>query len=324
MKLFQKIFTWSLTSLIIALSPAYAAEFNIQITSDKEVYFVDETAFFTVTVYKNGDLLSDESAIAEATFTDDEQRPATLTQISQGIFTYEAELTCSGQVTLIATLRHDFSGSIEAMEAKISRLEEEVLELEELLSGETNPKEQRILESKIDNRLEMIDKFKEKIANFTEPMAVAVKTVMVEPDCPAEEREIFADQAIYVGTASLGNTTDDFYINIESNPGWYFNVLDIYAGILPVPIDRRRNPDLLKFPFRYTFSIPIDTFNFMWDLNSLNADCADLLNVSVHFRMVQLDGTGNVIVSKEGWMYGENSFPRDTWGWWSVYEVCCE
>jgi hypothetical protein len=113
-------------------------------------------------------------------------------------------------------------------------------------------------------------------------------------------------------------------VNIETNGDWYFSALDIYAGISSVPLDRRRNPDLRRFPFKYTFPSPINTFEFNRNLVSLNVDCADLLNVSVHFRMVQIDGAGSIIATKEGWMFGDNTFPGSSWGWWSVYEVCCE
>ena len=101
---------------------------------------------------------------------------------------YDPELTSADQMTITASVRHDFSGAIEAMEAKIFRLEEEIADLEAQLAGETDPKKQRMLEAKIDNRLLMIDKFEEKIANFVEPEAVGMKTVMVVVEADVELR----------------------------------------------------------------------------------------------------------------------------------------
>lgn len=164
--------------LLVAWTSAFAAEFDVQVTSDKELYSVGETALFAVTVYKNGDLLTGESAIVEATFPD-EEHPVELTSITQGVLSYESELTSDGQMTLTATVRHDFLNAIEVMEAKIIRLEEEIAELEAQLAGEIDPKRQRVLEARIDNRSAMIDKFAEKIVNFEEPEVVGMKTITV-------------------------------------------------------------------------------------------------------------------------------------------------
>jgi hypothetical protein len=177
---FLKKCTFLISALLLVVwTSAFAAEFDVQITSDKEVYSVNETALFTVTVYRNGDLLTGESAIVEATFPDQEH-PVALNSVSQGVFWYESELTSAGEMTLTAIVRHDFSGAIEAMEAKIIRLEEEITELEAQLAGEIDPKKQRVLEARIDNRLAMIDKFAEKIANFEEPEALGMNTIMVD------------------------------------------------------------------------------------------------------------------------------------------------
>jgi hypothetical protein len=147
----RNITIFILVLLIAVLTPAFAAQFDIQVTSDKELYYTGEIAFFTITVYKNDELFTGESAFVEATFPNEEY-PITLIQVSQGVFSYEPELTYAGQMTLTASVRHDFSGAIEAMEAKIFQLEEEIVELEVQLGGETDPKKQRMLEAKIDNR----------------------------------------------------------------------------------------------------------------------------------------------------------------------------
>ena len=151
-------------------------------------------------------------------------------------------------------------------------------------------------------------------------------TAPLSPVCPDEEHTIFADETIEVGTAVVGNTPDDFYINIDINNDWYFSILHIFARTSPVPLDRRRNPDLRRFPYIYIFPDPVNTFAFSVDLGSLNVDCAEILRLAVHFVMVQLDGAGNVIDTKEGWMFGDHTYPppSTSWGWWDAYEVCCE
>jgi len=225
----RNVTIYILVILIAVLTPAFAAQFDIEVTSDKELYYTGAIAFFTVTVNKNGELLTGESALVEATFPD-EVHQVTLTQVSQGVFSYEPEMTSPGQMTLTASVRHDFSGAIEAMETKILRLEEEIAELEAQLAEETDPKKQTILEAKIDNRLAMIDKFEEKIANFVEPEAVGMKTVMVVVEANVElqwmnvNNGVMAIQTSYLsetlGAAKL-SVLPSLGIPVETADQWY-------------------------------------------------------------------------------------------------------
>ena len=177
----RNITIFTLALLFVFSTSAFAADFHIEVTSDKELYCIGETALFTVTVYKNGELLTGNHTIVEATFPD-EEHPVALNQVSEGVFSYESEVTSWAQMTLTAYVRYDFPRVIEAMEAMLFRLENQIAELEERLAGETRPWKRRVLEAMIHNRLTMIDKFEEKIANFEEPKAVGMKTVMVGGD----------------------------------------------------------------------------------------------------------------------------------------------
>ncbi len=182
----RNITIFTLALLFVFSTSAFAADFHIEVTSDKELYCIDDTAFFTVTVYKNGELLTGNHTLVEATFPD-EEHPVALNQVSEGVYSYESELTSDGQMTLTAFVRYDFPRVIEAMEAMIFRLENQIAELEERLAGETRPWKRRVLETMIHNRLTMIDKLEEKIANFEEPKAVGMKTITVTDDLYSPE-----------------------------------------------------------------------------------------------------------------------------------------
>jgi hypothetical protein len=160
-----------------------ASHLDIMVSSDKELYEVGETAHFMVAVYKNGELWAGDNTLIDATFPD-ESAPVSLTPVSDGIYSYDVALPSDGQKTLTASATHDYISAIIAMDAHIQWLQAEIAQLETQLADETDPNKQRILEAKIDNRLSMIDKFEEKIANMDEPMAVGMATITVETPAP--------------------------------------------------------------------------------------------------------------------------------------------
>lgn len=159
-------------------------QLDITVTSDKELYDVGETAHFTVAIYKNGELWEGDNTAVDATFPD-ESIPVPLTSVSLGVYSYDATLTSEGQKTLTVSTTHNYASAVAAMLAKIASLEGEISDLENQLAGETDPKKQTLLQTKIDNRVSMIDKFEDKIANMEEPMGIGLTTITVELQAPA-------------------------------------------------------------------------------------------------------------------------------------------
>lgn len=155
-------------------------QIEIIVNSDKELYEVDETALFTVEVYKNGALLPEvNNILIEATFPD-ELTVVSLNPVLPGIFSYEALLTSEGQKTLTVTARLDNQHAIAALEEQILRLEIKIANLESVLIGETDPIKQNILQRSIDRCEGMIERFEFRIAVFHEPDATGAKTITVE------------------------------------------------------------------------------------------------------------------------------------------------
>ena len=175
-------------SVVIALltaSPAVGAVYEVDVSSDLDVYEVGDTAHFDVAVYKNGHLVHDQKTIIEATFPDGDT-PVELTEAYPGSFTYETELAESGEATLTVSVRRDRSPVVNAMERIVDRLEARVVPLVERLEGETRPQKIRMLERRIAALQTLIDFFEGMIDALEAPLASDSVTILVEGSQPGD------------------------------------------------------------------------------------------------------------------------------------------
>jgi hypothetical protein len=170
-------------AVLVGAGVASGETYALLVAADKELYDVGETAQFTVTVYKDGELLAGTNTLVEATFPDETQ-PVELTPVSPGVFSFEAVLTEPGNPAFTASVRHDFANAVGAMEAKIAALEAEIDDLSEQLILEPDPRKQAVLEAKILNRAVTVERFEAKIATFETPEVVEVVAITVVDPIP--------------------------------------------------------------------------------------------------------------------------------------------
>jgi hypothetical protein len=159
---------------------------EVFVTPGQEIYRVGQTARFDVAVFKEGEPLADASAVVTATYPT-EASLVSLTSTGPGAYAFEALLPEPGQVTLAVTVRHHYGNAIEVLQAQIARLEQEIEDLRAQLPG-ADPREAERIQARIDNRLDMIERIRARIANMQEPEAYAASTVTV---LPAGEPPIF-------------------------------------------------------------------------------------------------------------------------------------
>ncbi len=164
--------------------PEWRKKVEITITTDKEVYGVEETAFFSIEMKQADKLVMIRPKQLEATFPD-ENTPVTLTQLSQGeYYTYiTPEFTEVGDYTLTVTVRlYGAVKSIENLEKVKQRFEERIEWLKELKEKVKNKRKKKCIDrlmaiyQRIIQRIESsIDRIRERSIIGTNSCTITVK-----------------------------------------------------------------------------------------------------------------------------------------------------
>lgn len=152
--------------------------------------------------------------------------------------------------------------------------------------------------------------------------AAALVAPSAAQSCDKFETELFAGQTIHSGDINVTNTGTHLRIGIRTSGGWLLDLVHIYAGLDPVPVNGAGNPAPGQFPYQTDYDPPVSRHIEMIPLSDLGAQCGDTLYVAVHADVVKLDQHGNVTDSETAWGFG-TPFGGSRWGWWFNYDLCC-
>ena len=207
----KKVGLVSLLSLLLLSSFSTAAnpwtrEIEITITPDKEVYGVEEKAFFTIEMNRDGKPVMIRPEQIEATFPDES---VTLTQIAEGIYIYTTpELIELGNYTLSVTVRsYEGIKSIEKLERIKQRFEEKIEWLKKLKEKVKKEREKQCIDriiaiyQRIIQRIESsIERIRERSIIGSNSCTITVKIKYTQEMEKALEAGNWADIYTYAET----------------------------------------------------------------------------------------------------------------------------
>ncbi|NQU47595.1 MAG: hypothetical protein HQ519_03015 [Planctomycetes bacterium] len=155
---------------------------------------------------------------------------------------------------------------------------------------------------------------------------LAVTALLAAPvaaqSCDKFTTDLYAGQSIDSGYVNVTNTGTHLRIGVRTEHDWLMEEVHIYAGLTPVPVNGGGNPSPGQFPYKTTYSPPVDRHVEMIPLTDLGASCGDTLYLAVHLSVVKLDVNGNVTDQETAWGFG-NPYTGNNWGWWFNYDLCC-
>ena len=139
-------------------------------------------------------------------------------------------------------------------------------------------------------------------------------------DCYTLTKDIFAGKDELMGHFII-RYNGNFIVEAFSDENWYFRTIHLSIGKDKPITGPGNNPIPGLFPYPY---VNINTIHFEESIYIDDILCGDVVNIAFHAEAIKIDSYGNIIQQETAWAYGNSTFGGSRWGWYSIYNTCCD